>query len=182
MPLSEKKPPKTKSTSKPTEDDSPWQLVDGVKKRQGRKLPNEAKIQVFLTESAEMLSLVDQFTATAILKKSEELAYGYAKLAQEDPRVRKIVGMLTSSSAYAAAFVPSATVLVAVAWHHGFMPDRIGMPVTMMQDLPLVTRAEIVAAREQAEREGAEAEARQAEASHPRAGKGKGDGNGSASD
>lgn len=166
MPVSEVKKP---SKAKATDDDSPWTYIDGKKVRQGRKLPNEAKIQQFLIESAEMLSVADEFTATAILKKSDELAYGYAKLAQEDPRVRKIVTMLTSSSAWAAAMVPTATILVAVLWHHGFMPDRVGMPVTMMQELPLMTRAEINEARETAMREGREAEQRAATATHPKA-------------
>lgn len=177
MPVSEvKKPPKDKT--KATDDDSPWNYVDGKKVRQGRKLPNEAKIQQFLIESAQMLSLADEFTATAILNKSDELAYGYAKLAQEDPRVRKIVTMLTSSSAWAAAMIPTATILVASLWHHGFLPDRIGVPVTMMQELPTMTRQEINEAREAAMREGRAAEARAAQSTHPKAEE-NGDGNGS---
>lgn len=169
MPLSDKKPPKArKAETKTTDDDSPWKYVDGEKQRQGRKLPNETKIHQFLIESAEMLSIADQFTATAILNKSEELAYGYARLAQDDPRVRKIISTLTSSSAWATAMVPTATILVAVAWHHGFMPDRIGLPVTMMQGLPTYTRAQMVEAAAQARREGEAAEKAGSAHSHPR--------------
>lgn len=173
MPVSEVKKP-SKEKTKTTDEDSPWKYVDGKKVRQGRKLPNEAKIQILIIEASEIVAMADEFSATAIVQKADELAYGYAKLAQDDPRVRKIVGFLTSSSAYAAAAAPTVAILIAIAWHHGFMPDRIGMPVAMMQGLPLVTRDEMVTVRENAQREGAQAAARAAAESHPKA---NGDGN-----
>lgn len=164
------KSPKEKSDIKPPGEDrtDPWKtLPDGTKVRQGRKLPYENQLQQLFTEISGAVSLADSFSAQAIKNQAEPLAYGYAKLAKEDERVKAFFERALKGSAYSAVVVPTACVLIPVLWHFGFMPGKVGAPVTFMAGLPLVTREEEIKAAQQAFKEQQEAAAAQSPPTHP---------------
>jgi hypothetical protein len=99
----------------------------------------------------------DSFTAQAIEIKSEELAYGYAKLAQNDPRVKHVLQMLLEGSAWAEALIPTIGLLIVVGWHHGYVPDQIGVPFTVANGMMPVSRSMEKKMREQAQQDQSDA-------------------------
>lgn len=140
MAVESKKPPRKKTSTSRTESDPPrveeegaWKYVDGQKVRNGRMLPGEQKLKQILYDLGETISNGDAFVGEAIKKQAPELAYGYCRLAQEDATVKRIIGYLTSSSAYAEALIPTLTLAAAILWHFGiFVPDKIGVPAAIM--------------------------------------------------
>lgn len=175
MPLKEvkdpgdKKPPKEKpAASSPDTDNDPWKyLDDGSKVRKGRKLPFEIQLRELFDTLAGAVKLVDSFSGEIIGNQSEELAYGYAKLAKEDPRIKLFFEKMVTGSAYSAVIVPTALTVIPIAWHFGFMPAKVGVPVTLAAGMMPFMRQqeqEYVAAQ-QAEQ--AAAKASEARATHP---------------
>lgn len=185
MPLKEiKEPPagkgkekekKPKPSEKPDGDDSAWKyLEDGSKKRKGRKLPYEAQIHELFDEIAGAVQLVDSFSSQVISARSEELAYGYARLAKEDPRIRAFFAKALMGSAYSAVILPTALTLVPILWHFGLVPAKIGVPLTLMSGQMPVTRTqeqEWLASQQAEQAQAAAAE----KPTHPQ-GEGSGDG------
>lgn len=162
---SEKKERKPKSTDTPPE--SPWRIEDdGTKTRQGRKLPYEAQIQQLIIELSGLVALTDSFSANILELRSEELAYGYARLAKDDPRVRAFFDKLLTGSSWSAALVPTVTVAIAIAFHYGIVPAKIGVPVTLMAGAIPVTREQEQYAQQEARKQ-QEAAAAQDKATHP---------------
>lgn len=126
-----------------------------------RALPYESKLKEFFLTIAGVIALSDTFTATIIENKADELAHGYAKLAQEDSRVKNVLARILEGSAWSAALMPTVTVMVAILWHHGiFVPDRLGVPMAMANGVMPVTREQELQMKIQAEQEQAEAAAR----------------------
>src|ERR1700743_2557652 len=179
MPLKEikdpdkgKKPPKEKTSAAPETDKSdPWKyLEDGTKVRQGRKLPYENQLKDLFDTIAGGVKLADSFSGEIIAKQSDELAYGYAKLAKEDPRVRMFFEKMVTGSAYSAVIVPTALTVIPIAWHFGLLPAKIGVPLTLASGMLPFTREqerEFMAAQ-QAEQAQAEAQQQhEARATHP---------------
>lgn len=174
MPLKEIKEPGDKKISKdkaeakpPGEEKDPWKLnPDGSKVRQGRKLPFENQLHGLFNELAGAVKMVDTFSAQSIALRSEELAYGYAKLAKEDPNVKAFFERALKGTAYSAVVLPTVLTVVPILWHFGFMPAKVGVPATFMAGLPLVTRGEEIAAAEDAVKQQAQAAAT-ASATHP---------------
>jgi len=159
------KPPKEKPES--TSDD-PWKVLDdGSKVRQGRKLPFEKQLHTLFREIGGGVSLADSFSGEAIKLRSEELAYGYAKLAQEDDNVKAFFARVLAGSAYSAVVVPTACVLIPILWHFGLVPARVGVPVTFMSGLPLVTRSQEQEWKADQAREQERAASEAARATHP---------------
>lgn len=138
MPVSSKKAPKkTQSRSTEPETDTKsegaWKYENGVKVRNGRLLTGESKLKEILYDLGETISNGDAFVGEAIKNQAPELAYGYCRLAQEDATVKRIIGYLTSSSAYAEALIPTVTLAAAILWHFGiFVPDKIGVPAAIL--------------------------------------------------
>lgn len=160
----EKKAPKSKAAPAPEEqNEGAWKYGENGKERQGRKLPFESKLNEFLTGVAGGLRFVagDEFAANAILAKREEISYGYARLAQENPQVKRALEFLFSGSAMAEALLPTASLLVMLGWHYGlFIPDKIGVPMSLANGVvPMSREGEIENARRESEAE-AEREAR----------------------
>lgn len=143
MPVAKKKPPKATTSSgsesngtTPTPDEKPegaWKYEDGKKVRNGRMLPGEGKLKEILYDLGDTISNGDAFVGEAIKQQAPELAYGYCRLAQEDATVKRIIGYITSSSAYAEALMPTAVLAAAILWHYGiFVPDKIGVAAAIM--------------------------------------------------
>jgi len=165
---------------KPPASDEPWRyLDDGSKVRQGRKLPYEKELHRLFKEIAGGVTLVDSFSGEVIKRNSEELAYGYAVLAQENDAVKAFFARITDVSAHSAIILPTVFTVVPILWHFGLMPARFGVPATVMIGMPLLTREQ-----EQQFKADAQAEQQQAEAAeaaqrttHPRGeGESKSDG------
>lgn len=133
---------KTDSASSATESNSPWQIKDGQRVRKGRKLPFENELHGFFMELSGAVSMVDSFSANAIELKSEELAYGYAKLAKDDPRVKAFFDKLVSGTAISAALIPTLTLVAMIGWHFGFIPPKVGVPLTLANGMLPFTREE----------------------------------------
>jgi hypothetical protein len=191
MPLKEikepagKKPPRDAPREKtdPTEEipDSPWKLEpDGTRVRKGRKLPYEKQIHQLLIEVSGGVALVDSFSAKAIELQSEQLAYGYARLAKEDPRVRALFEKLITGTAFSAALIPTLTLVGMIGWHFGFIPAKVGVPLTMASGMMPFTRGQEQEIKEKARRDQEEAEAHAPGGTHPRGEAPNGDGGGSA--
>lgn len=173
--IKEPRKPTSESTSKEKPDkpststDDPWKVNDdGTRVRQGRKLPYEKQLHQLFREIGGAIALVDSFSAEAFKLRSEELAYGYAKLAQEDDRVKAFFARVVAGSAYSSVVVPTACVLIPILWHFGLVPARVGVPVTFMSGLPLVTREQEQQYKtDQAKEQQRAAEAAAARATHP---------------
>jgi hypothetical protein len=137
-------PPKTsksKSSSNSKKSDAPWGVgPDGKRARTSKSLPYENRMREFLYGVAGMAELGDEFLATAIQGKTDELAYGWAKLAQENPQVKRVLGMIFEGSAYAEALIPTISLTLMVGWHYGMVPDRLGVPVVMANGMMPVSR------------------------------------------
>jgi hypothetical protein len=172
-----KKAPESKSEPS---IESPWEIrEDGTKVRKGRRLPYEKEIEQFFVEISGAVALADSFSAKAIELKAPELAYGYARLAKDDPRVKAFFEKLLTGSAWSAALFPTVSLAVMIGWHWGVVPPQLGVPMALGTGLLPVTREEEQAMKAQAFKEQSEAEAR---ATHPRgtAPEANGDGNGGA--
>lgn len=180
MPLKEVKEPGSKSepkkkpaSKKPSggeasAPESPWKInPDGSKERQGRRLPFEKEIHQFFIEVSGAVALADSFTANAIELKSEELAYGYARLAKDDPRVKAFFDKLLTGTAWSAALMPTVTLVAMVGFHYGLVPPRIGVPVVMMHGMMPLTREEEQALKAQHHAEQAAAQAKGSSEAHP---------------
>jgi hypothetical protein len=179
MPLKEIDEPKSKDKGKSKEKAQPktdgetdaWKILpDGSKKRQGRKLPYEAQLHQLLEEISGGVMLLDSFSGQVISARAEELAYGYARLAKEDDRVRAFFAKALTASAYSAVLLPTVLTLAPILWHFGLLPGRVGVPLTLMSGAMPITREQ-----EQQQQEQAKAAAEQARATHPH-GEAKGDG------
>lgn len=177
-PKSDKKEPKREPKPKvePTVE-SPWEIhEDGTKVRKGRRLPYEKEIEQFVIELSGAVAMADSFSAKAIELKAPELAYGYARLAKDDPRVKAFFEKILTGSAWSAALFPTVTLAVMIGWHWGFIPPQLGVPATVGSGMMPFTRAqeqEYKAEQKREQQQAAEAEAR---ATHPRGEAPNGDG------
>jgi hypothetical protein len=167
-PKADKKKP---SASAPETEKDPWKyLDDGTKVRQGRKLPFENQLRDLFDTVSGAVKLADSFSGEVIGNQSEELAYGYAKLAKEDPRIKLFFEKLVTGSAYSAVIVPTALTAIPIMWHFGLLPAKVGVPVTIASGMIPFTREqerEYLAAQEAEQAETAAAERRNAEPTHP---------------
>jgi hypothetical protein len=164
MPIKDMKEPPGSATAPDDSQHSPWSIdASGRRKRNTsnvRSLPLEVRLREFFVGLSGAAALAgDGFTANAIEAKAEELAYGYAKLAQMDPRVKRILTTLLEGSAWTEALVPTLGLVIIVGWHYGVIPDKLGVPMTLANGMIPVTRDQEKQMREQANREQAEAQA-----------------------
>lgn len=167
-PPSAEAPPRD-STETP-EIESPWKVDEktGKRTRKGRKLPYEKQIHDLLLELSGAVALADSFSANAIELQSEQLAYGYARLAKEDPRVKALFEKLVTGTALSAALIPTLSLVAMIGWHFGFVPSKLGVPVTIANGMIPFTREQEQSAKNQAAGDQAQAAAAaQARATHP---------------
>lgn len=186
MPLKEIKEPTPPKGDKKKQDkappksepsvETPWEIrEDGSKVRKGRRLPYEKELEQFFIELSGALAMADSFSAKAVEIKAPELAYGYARLAKDDPRVKAFFEKLLTGSAWSAAIFPTVTLALMVGWHWGLVPSQLGVPVTLGSGMLPFTREQEQQAKAQSAKEQAEAEA-QARSTHPRGEGNNGDG------
>lgn len=182
-PGSAKEKPKAKSSAeKPKAEptvETPWEIrEDGSKVRKGRRLPYEKEIEQFFLELSGAIAMGDSFSAKAVELKAPELAYGYAKLAKDDPRVKAFFEKLLAGSAWSAALFPTVSLVVMIGWHWGFVPPQLGVPVTMGSGMLPFTREEEQQFKAAQRQEQQTAEAQEQRATHPRGEAQNGDGDG----
>lgn len=174
---------RNKAKAKASEDthpDNPWGVDDsGRRIRVTRALPYEIKLREFFVELSGAAALADSFSAKVLELKGEELAYGYAKLAKEDARVKAFFEKILQGSAWSAALMPTVSVVIMIGWHHGFIPPKLGVPMTIANGMMPVTRAQERQYKEQHRKEQAEAAQRTA-AGNGADGGAHGDGGGTA--
>lgn len=143
--------------------ESPWTTnpETGERKRSTRALPLETRLREFFVSLSGVATLAgDSFTGQAISAKSEELAYGYAKLAQVNPAVKRVLTTLLEGSAWTEALVPTLGLVIVVGWHYGMVPDQLGVPFTMANGMVPVTRTQEQDMKAQAARDQAQAQAK----------------------
>lgn len=148
------------------ETDGDWKvnLKTGERKRAGRALPLEIRLREFWLGISGGAALAgDSFTSGAIKAKHEELAYGYAKLAQANSQVKFVLEKFLVGSAYTEAIVPTVSLLIMVGWHWGIIPSKIGVPMTFANGMLPVTREQEIQMKVQAETEQREAERAEAQ-------------------
>lgn len=171
-PKGEKKEQAKKTKPKPEPEstvETPWEIrEDGTKVRKGRRLPYEKEIEQFLVEVSGAVAMADSFSAKAIELKAPELAYGYARLAKDDPRVKAFFEKILTGSAWSAALFPTVTLAVMVGWHWGFVPPQLGVPVVFGTGMMPLTRAEEQALKAQVSKEQQAAAAAEQGPTHPR--------------
>lgn len=139
---------------------SPWKLEIDIENESIRRvrntaredgvptLPLEAKLRtVFMGLSGVAEMLGDQFSATAVESKADELAYGWALLASENERVRIVIKFLVETSAWTEAAVPTIMVGGVIAYHYNALPDQVGIPLTKFAGLAPMSREQEVEQR-----------------------------------
>lgn len=136
---------KSEPKPKPPADDEPWKLNEttGRKERQGRLLTYEKKLRGLFAGMAGTMQYIrsDTFSADVIRANSDELAYGYARLAQENPQVKRALEFLFKTSALGDALLPTATVLLLILWHYEILvPNGIGVPLATMNGVVPTSR------------------------------------------
>ena len=153
MGVTSRKPPKEKATKPKAKAEGAvegaWRYItddDGNpsgKVRNSAKLPYENKLNEILAGvalGAEGLA-GDQFASAAIRAKAPEIAYGWAKLAQTNPAVKRALDFLFTGSATAEAIVPTVSLVLMLGWHYGFfVPDKIGSAVCLANGMVPVSR------------------------------------------
>lgn len=124
-------------------------------------LPLETKLRTLFMGVAGVCEIIgDEFDANALAAKAEELAYGWAFLASENERVKIVLKFVVETSAWSEAIAPTVIVGGAIAWHHGLLPDQVGVPVARLSGaVPLSREQEIELRRRMEAQARAEAEA-----------------------
>lgn len=158
-------PPKKPSTQNGTPTEGPWKEgPNGEKLRNGRALPFENKLKELLIGVGTVMSFKDEYVGTVMQNQAPEIAYGWAKLASEEPRVKRALEVLLTGSAWQEAIMPTATLAIAVLWHYGiFVPDKIGAPVSLMVGAIPISREQENELKSRAEAEAQQAAAAEAQ-------------------
>lgn len=87
-------------------------------------LPLEKKLrEVFMGIAGGIFMLGEEFSSTVIENKAAELAYGWARVAQENEKVRIFLTWAVTTNAWADAAVPTGVVVGAIAWRTGVLPE-----------------------------------------------------------
>lgn len=129
MPIEPKAPPKKAPKAKPagSGDKAPPRETPPL-----RALPLESKLKQLFTAAGGAADMAgDQFVANVLEYRAGDLAHGWARLAQENPRVKAFLTMLLEGSAWSEALIPTLGVGIAIAWHYGYAPDKIGVPMAL---------------------------------------------------
>lgn len=136
-----------------------FSTADGVK-----ALPLEKKLRdlcMGLAGLAEMLG--DEFSATVVESKAEELAYGWARVAQENEKIRLVLRWMVETNAWTDAAIPTVMVGGSIAWKYGVLPDAIGQPIAKFAGaIPMTPEEE----KEIQDKLGAAMAAQEAETAH----------------
>lgn len=115
-------------------------------------LPMEKKlVQVFVGLAGGAQLLGDEFSSRVIQSKSEELAYGWALLAQENDGVHTAISWMLETSAWGEAIVPTAMVGGMIAWHYGLLPDKFGYPLSQLSGVTPLSREQEIELRKRAQ-------------------------------
>lgn len=115
---------------------SPWKVEVDLEQGQIRRvrnfsrkdgipaLPLEKKLrEVFMGIAGGIFVLGEEFSSTVIENKAAELAYGWARVAQESEKVRIFLTWAVTTNAWADAAVPTGVVVAAIAWRTGMLPE-----------------------------------------------------------
>jgi hypothetical protein len=125
-----------------------FKTADGV-----AALPLEKKLRDVFMGIAGLAEMGgDEFSATAIENKAEELAYGWARVAQENEKVRLVLRWLVETNAWTDAAVPTVIVGGAIAWKYNLIPDKIGEPIAKFSGaVPMTPDEELELAQKMAD-------------------------------
>jgi hypothetical protein len=98
-----------------------------------KALPDEIKLrELFATLSTGMMVAGDEFSATVIARRTDELAHAWAKLAQQNAAVRRVIKGLLEGSAWGEVMMVTMSVAIPIAYRYapGIIPDGAGMMFT----------------------------------------------------
>lgn len=105
-------------------------MADAPPKRRYALEPKLNELFGGIALGAELVG--DPFAAQVISKRSSDLAHAWAKLADANPAVKRILQGLTEGSAWGEVAMVSLSVAVPILWARGLVPDEIGVPLASM--------------------------------------------------
>lgn len=115
-------------------------------------LPLEKKLRDTFMGIAGLAEIAgDQFSATVVENKAEELAYGWARVAQENEKVRIAIRWIVETNAWTDAMVPTVMVTGSIGWRYGLLPDSIGEKIAKFSGAVPMTPEEEAQLQKQAE-------------------------------
>lgn len=82
--------------------------------------------EAFQPGIAQLVAYMDEFDGYVIQANAAQMAHAWANLADESPKVRRILLMLTYGGAWRGVFAASLPVLYAIGVHHGLIPPVLG--------------------------------------------------------
>lgn len=107
-------------------------------------LPLETKLRQGFSAVAGGIQLAgDEFSYEAVRSQIDNLSYGWALLARENPHVHRFVSFLVETDAWVEAAIPTALVLIMIGWHYNLLPARlegVGVKASIMAGVVPVSR------------------------------------------
>lgn len=163
-----------------SEVNSAWTLEVDLSKGQMRRkrnfstatgvkaLPLEKKLRDLFMGLAGLAQMVgDEFSSNVVENKAEELAYGWARVAQENESVRIALNWMVETNAWTDAVIPTVMVGGSIAWRYNLLPDKIGEPIAKFSGAIPMTPEEEAAIAEQMAQAQAHMEAEQRASEQP---------------
>ena len=97
-----------------------------------RRYRMEPKLREFFGSLALIAAAAgDSYGAQVISLRTDDLAHSWAKLAEANPTIRRLLEALTSGGAYGEAIMVTGSVVIPILWRHGVVPDELGYPVAV---------------------------------------------------
>lgn len=95
----------------------------------------------------------DTYCADIIATQAEPLAIAWSDLAKKNDRVRAMIEMIVSGSAWGAVFATTAATIMPIAAHHGLYPKGFPMPFTFGVGPPPPPSQDVRAAEAEADKQ-----------------------------
>jgi hypothetical protein len=94
------------------------------------------QLEEFVGSLAVMATPLDTYAGEVIAYRSRELADAWARLAQKNPTVKKVLQGLLEGGAWGEVVMVSLSVAIPIAWNRGLVRDDIAMPFVMTGPVP----------------------------------------------
>lgn len=102
----------------------------------GRRPPLASQLEEFVGSLAIMATPVDSYAGEVIAFRSRELADAWARLAQKNPTVKRVLEGMMQGGSWGEVVMVSLSVAIPIAWNRGLVRDDIAMPFVMTGPVP----------------------------------------------